>query len=534
MQSLDSAAMRLWLNRAGSSLESQCDDLDAANVFPVADGDTGSNMLRTWRGGMCEVDKLDAAAGASEILRAMGGGALRAASGNSGLILSQLVSGLAELCHGQELDPSALVAGLGAGARRAYQAVAAPVEGTVLTVALAAAAAAADANPYDLIAVVRATRSASRQALAATPSQLPALAIAGVLDTGAQGWCLVLEALAEVVGLDPLPAQAAQLTDGEGPEIHGVPTPTSFEVMYAISGVEGSPAARAEELREALLVIGDSIVVGEPAGGIDVFAVHVHTRDVGAAIEIGMDFGRPTSVRVLALPEGPDQELPAIGKRVVVAGAPGPGLAALLGSEGATVVEIVFGEPPDADVFYAAIESTDAREVVVLPGGRHAIEPAQAAAARAREADPGRQVAVLPARSVVQSLAALAVSDPSVVFGTDVIAMTSAVGATRWGSVTVAETDALTIAGLCKAGDVLGLLSGEVVVIGSDFEAVATEVLERLLRAGGELVTIVTGEGCPEPLEDQLRMQTERKYPGIEWVSYEGGQVRFPILLGVE
>ena len=536
MRSLDASGVRRWLLRAAEDMDCQSAELNASNVFPVADGDTGTNMLTTLRGGLALVDALPTESSAGAVLSAMGAGALTAAAGNSGLILSQLMAGLAEGCpeEQEDLTSEALVYGLGAGARRAYQAVAAPVEGTILTVALAAAAAAADASPYDLAAVLRAARSASRQALAATPSQLPVLAVAGVLDTGAQGWCLVLEALAEVVGLEPMPAQLPASHTGDGvTEIHGQLLPQSFEVMFSLRSVKGDVFAKAEELRDALATIGDSIVVGEPSQGVDVLAVHVHTDDVGAAIELGMDFGRPQAIRVLALPDGPDYE-PSIGKRVVIAGAPGPGLAALLASEGASIVDIVFGEPPAADAFLEAIEASDAREVIVLPGGRHAVEPAQQAAAMARELQPGLQVAVLPARSVVQSLAALAVKDHGVVFGTDVIAMTSAVSSTAWGSVTIAETDALTIAGMCKAGDVLGMLAGEVVAIGESLEDVAIEVLERLLRAGGEMVTIVTGAECPQGLDERLRVPILKAYPGIEWFAYAGGQARFPILLGVE
>lgn len=536
MRSLDATGVRQWLLRSAAVVEDQLPELNASNVFPVADGDTGTNMLTTLRGGLAAIDDLPRDAGAGEVLSAMGAGALTTAAGNSGLILSQLMAGLADGCPAseEELTSEALVAGLGSGARRAYQAVAAPVEGTILTVALASAAAAADASPYDMAAVLRAARAASRQALAATPSQLPALAVAGVLDTGAQGWCLVLEALAEVVGLEPMPAQLPTVVpEDDSHEIHGQVLPQSFEVMFSLRILKGDPYEQAEALREELGRIGDSVVVGEPSAGVDVLAVHVHTEDIGAAIELGIDFGVPQGIRVLALPDGPDYE-PTIGKRAIIAGAPGPGLAALLSGEGATIVPIVFGEQPDADAFLEAIEATDATEVIVLPGGRHAVEPAQQAAAVARERTIGRQIAVLPARSVVQSLAALAVADSGVVFGTDVIAMTSAVSATGWGSVTVAETDALTMAGMCKAGDVLGLLAGEVVTIGDSLEGVALEVLERLLRAGGEMVTIVLGEDAPDGTEDRLQGPILKAYPGIEWFAYSGGQARFPILLGVE
>ena len=537
MQSLDASMVRRWLLRAEAELASQCSELNAANVFPVADGDTGSNMLSTWRGGLAAVESVPEAAGAGDILAAMGSGALASAAGNSGLILSQLVSGLADGCPSgaAKLLPQGLVAGLGSGARRAYQAVAAPVEGTILTVALASAAAAADASPDDLNAIMRAARQASRQALAATPSQLPMLARAGVLDTGAQGWCIILEALAEVAGLDPLPAQVPVAT-GEVSvvAVHGSSAPESFEVMFSLRHDAGIPPAKAEELRDALATVGDSIVVAEPSGVASFVGVHVHTGDIGAAIEVALDFGRPTDIRVLTLPEAPGMAAPIIGKRVIIAAAYGPGAAALFESEGAFVIPGGVEDFPTEEDFFSAIEQSEAREVVILPGEGEVIEAAQRAAARARDLDLGRQIAVLPAKSTVQTLSALAVSDPTVVFGIDVIAMTTAVAMTRFGAVTIAESASITMAGMCEAGDVLGLLEGEVVTIGSSLTDVGLEMIERMLHAGGELVTVVLGEDCPGGLEDSLRVPIERKHPGIEWVSYDGGQALYPLLLGVE
>lgn len=538
MQSLDAPMVRRWLLRSEEELQAQCGELNAANVFPVADGDTGSNMLSTWRGGLAAVARCPEGAGAGDLLQAMGSGALMAAAGNSGLILSQLLSGLSDGCPAgsAQLQSQGVVAGLGAGARRAYQAVAAPVEGTILTVALAAAAAAADANPGDLNAVLRAARQAARQALAATPSQLPILFRSGVLDTGAQGWCIILEALAQVAGLDPLPAQQAAvgMADGTVSEVHGMLTPQSFEVMYALRTDVGVAPEEAELLRDELGAIGDSVVVAEPSGFADFVGVHVHTGDIGAAIEAGLRFGRPSDIRVLALPEAGDVEVPIVGKRVIVAVAYGPDAASLFASEGAVVVEATIEDFPTEEDFLEAIEASEAREIVILPGEGEVIEAAQAAAARAREVDPGRQIAVLPAKSTVQTLSALAVADPSVVFGIDVIAMTTAVAMTRFGSVTIADSEAITMAGMCNAGDVLGLLEGDVVTIGSSLEGVSLELIERMLSAGGELVTVVVGRDCPDGLEDGLRTSIERAHPGIEWASYEGGQSVYPLLLGVE
>jgi hypothetical protein len=269
-------------------------------------------------------------------------------------------------------------------------------------------------------------------------------------------------------------------------------------------------------------------------GGHGLFNVHVHVNDVGAAVEAGLDAGRPFRITVTRFVDQLAGPPPAGGRtgRAVVAVAPGAGLHELLGASGAAVVDGGPTSGPSTAELLAAVRAAAAAEVVLLPNDPGSLAVASAAAAAARE--EGFHVAVLPTRSAVQGLAALAVADPDRPFEDDVAAMAEAAGSTRFGEVTVAVREAVTMAGICRPGDVLGLLEGDVALLGADVEAVALELVDRMLAGGGELVTVVTGHDAPSGAGDRLRTTVEHRHPAVEVVVYDGGQPHFPLLLGVE
>ena len=268
---------------------------------------------------------------------------------------------------------------------------------------------------------------------------------------------------------------------------HQPPAGPGSEVQYLLAD---SHEDAVERLHHRLAALGDSLVVV----GVDTptgreWNVHVHVADVGAAIEAGIEAGRPYRISVSPLaPVAPSAPMP--GTRAVVAVVPSEGLADLFRGEGVRVVEC----GPDGvteDQILDEVIASAAVEVVVLPNDAALSAIAARAAARAREM--GRDVGVVPTRSPVQGLAAIAVADPGRRFGDDVIAMAEAAAATRWAEVTIAEQEALTSAGRCQPGDVLGSAEGDVVVIGSDLAAVSCDLLDRLLSAGGEMATLVVG-----------------------------------------
>jgi dihydroxyacetone kinase-like predicted kinase len=211
---------------------------------------------------------------------------------------------------------------------------------------------------------------------------------------------------------------------------------------------------------------------------------------------------------------------------------PGEGLAGLYAEAGATTVLARPGEPPASGELLEAVRRAHAREVVLLPNDAELRHTAAAAAEQARS--EGIRVALIPTRSAVQGIAALAVHAPERRFDEDVVAMTSAAGATRYGEVAVAERQSWTTAGICQAGDVLGLIDGDVALIGTDVAAVATTVLDRMLAAGGELVTVVLGDEAPEAVAGRLEARVREAYLAVDTVVYRGGRQGSLLLIGVE
>jgi len=531
--SFDAVAVRQWCSLGLAQLRQHQREIDELNVYPVPDGDTGTNLVLTVAAAVEAITAKPEDVN-PELLRLLARGALLGARGNSGVILSQLLRGLADaLAAIPAADGRAFAAALTAAADAAYRAVATPVEGTVLSVARAAADAARETGSADLEVVVSAAAAAARAALARTPEQLPALARAGVVDAGGRGLCVLLDALAEVVTGTAVPdgpplrmparnaARRERLRAREaGSEEF------AYEVQYLLDATDGA----VDKLRERLGGLGDSLVVVGTGDGT--WNVHVHVNDVGGAVEAGVEAGRPYRIGVTRFDDQTSDGEPDPDARAVVVLGVGAGIGALFESEGATVVTPVAGGTPSTAEILAAIRSTGAGNVVVLPNDPNAAAVAATAAQEARAARIN--TVVVRTRSPVQALAALAVRDENRRFDDDVIEMAEAAGACRYAEVTVASRAALTMVGPCEPGDVIALIEGEVCLIGSDLESLCRDLLDRLLAGGGELVTLVTGEGAPDALAERLQGHLESRWPFAEAHAHEGGQPHYPLLVGVE
>jgi DAK2 domain fusion protein YloV len=523
-----------------AALGSAREEIDALNVYPVPDGDTGTNLFLTVEAARNEM--LDAVGEDVEdgdvrgALTAFARGALLGARGNSGVILSQLIGALSKhLAAAGPSDRSAAVfaEGLVLASDASYAAVGDPVEGTILTVARAASGAArasAEVERNRLGNVVRAAATAAREALAGTPDQLQTLKDAGVVDAGGRGLCVILDALeTAVTGKRPVHSLPAL-----GTRAIPVPLPTgdltaegpSYEVMYLLDADDD----RVPALRRALAPLGDSLVV---VGGDGLWNVHVHVDDVGAAVEAGIGAGRPHRIRVTHFAEQPDRLRRAAraGRRVVVLSA-GPGMQGLFAEAGATVVPTGPGRRPSTRQLLDAITEAAAEEVIVLPNDPDCVAVAEAAASAAH-GDGEIRVAVIPTTAQVQGLAALAVHEPGRGFEQDLLQMTAAARHARTGEVTVAARQAMTSAGPCEPGDVLGAIEGDFVLVGADLFTVAVGVLERLLGGGGELVTVVAGAEAGD-LGARCASYLSAEHPTVDVVVYDGGQELYPLLVAVE
>jgi DAK2 domain fusion protein YloV len=543
LDALDAEAVRRWSAAAVDSLTAHLDEVDALNVFPIADADTGTNMTLTLQAGadaLAAAQAGDAAIALGQLAR----GAVLGARGNSGVILAQLLRGLADAARDTaRCDPAVLSAGLTAGVEQAYRAVADPVEGTILTVARAAANERSDGR--SLAEFVEAAVRAADDALRRTPEQLPVLARAGVVDAGGRGLVLVLDALARTVTGAASPLADSGRTTGSAQPSPAVRETGSarfaFEVQYLLDAPDGAVTA----LRSQLAGLGDSVAVAGTGDGV--WNVHVHANDVGAAIEAGIAAGTPRRITVVHFDDSSRDGLSTaeriggvMGPRAggagrhssvgtaVVAVAPGEGTAHLFEAEGVYVVD---GSPSTADVV-AAVRACRADEVVLLPNASRVTGVAEAAAEEAR-AD-GIRVTVVPTRSPVQGLAAIAVHDSLRRFDDDVVAMAEAAAATRFAEVTLAQRESLTSVGICQAGDILGLIDGEVVEIGHGLVAVAFALTDRLLGVGAELMTILVGAGAPAGVGDVIAGHVHDRAPLTDVTVYEGGQPDFPLIIGVE
>lgn len=473
--------------------------------------------------------------------------------------MAQLLRGIAETLAGSDNTETpqgpvgdagtVLAAALTKAAELGYAGVARPVEGTILTVAAAAARAATraaeDHSSGELADVASAAADGAADALALTPRQLPVLAAAGVVDAGGQGLVLVLEALRAVV--DPNAPSAAEVLATfalgekvsvvgreESPAVHAAQLlgagDGAFEVMYLLDADDDA----ASLVRERLDQLGASVVV---VGGDGLWNVHVHTDDAGPAVEVGVALGRVHRIRITPLPQagpvaGVAPEPAAGGQRAVVAVASGPALGALFEAVGAQVVIGGARQRPTPGALVAA--AGQAAEVLLLPNDDDHRAAAEAAAAELGA--QGVRVAVLPTHADVQGLAAMAVRDEGRSFTDDVVAMSAAAAATRFGGLARAEREAMTSAGICHPGEILGIVEGDIVVLGGSADVVACDVVDRMLAAGGELVTLVCSDDpfAGRPLADEVRRHLHQTRLDVEVVVYDGGQAHYPLLIGVE
>jgi len=547
-----------FVDIATDALSAAREEIDALNVYPVPDGDTGTNMFLTVsaaRDALREARAGDPDLSLGDGMAVLARAALMGARGNSGVILSQMLRAYVRHLAGAAIAdrPAETIAAAMAEATEAsYAAVGAPVEGTILSVSRAAsdAAVAAAARGARTRDVFTAAAAAARDALARTPEQLAVLAQAGVVDAGGRGLCVVLDAVETTatgrrptpwsapIGTHHIPVAATLPTDDlteDGP---------GYEVLYLLDVTPTEEDQRVAHLRATLGALGDSLVV---VGGDGLWNVHVHVDDVGAAVEAGITAGRPHRIRVTHFADqaagratghtagqaiaGRQRTASRTGRRVVAVAA-GPGLAALFESAGAVVVVGGPGRRPSTGQLLEAITGCGAAEVVVLPNDADTVRAAEIAA-RTAEAEHDVSVEVIPTMAQVQGLAAVSVHEPGRGFDADVREMTATARHARHGAVTVAARRAITMAGACEPGDALGVIAGDFAVVGSDLEEVAIDVLERLLAGGGELVTIVSGEDG-EALAERVAAHVEQRHPHVDVAVHDGGQPRYPLLVSVE
>ncbi len=567
LEGLNTEALRATVRTFRDTVRAHAGWLNRLNVYPVPDGDTGTNMARTLDAVVAEMDGVGPE-DLSGTCDAISHGSLMGARGNSGVILSQLLRGFTSTLKEQaDARGPKFAEALQAAAAGAYQAVLKPIEGTILTVAREsgdAAKLAADAGG-SLAEVVHAAREAAKRALDNTPELLPVLKDAGVVDAGGAGYLLMLDSALHIVAGVPLPeSETGDDSLVVGAQFDAVAHRTAetgagldvseqrYEVMYFLDLLDD----RIEEFKQSWGDIGDSIVV---VGGDALWNCHVHTNDVGAAIEVALDLdGRPREIRVTDLFEEVEEEhikreeaLAAVagaahGARAVSgragAGLPpvttavvavccGDGLVELFAQLGVQGV-ITGGQTmnPSTAELLDSVELVNANDVVILPNNRNIIPVAEQVAALTT-----KHVRVVPTRSMPEALAALVVYDPEASADENAVGMIEAADTVVTGEITRAVRDSAAAIGPISAGDWIGLNRCEGIVSkGCTVESAAVGLLDEIVGDSAELITIITGVGADGATTAAIEgWLADHRGDVAREVQY-GGQPLYPYLFGVE
>jgi hypothetical protein len=543
------------------TMHAHAEGINRLNVYPVPDGDTGTNMARTLDAVVAELEDADAAL--EPTCEAISHGSLMGARGNSGVILSQILRGLSTILRTAGAAGASKVAeALKAASDAAYEAVLRPIEGTILTVVRETADAAqrAASDGATLAAMLRVARAAGRTALANTPEQLAVLKDAGVVDAGGAGFMLFMDSAIHVVDGEPLPEP--EFIDGPSVEqleaaMHrGSATGAvdvselRYEVMFLLDLVDD----KAKAFKSAWGDIGDSIVV---VGGDGLYNCHIHTNDIGAAVEAPLQLGgRPHRIRVTDLFEEVAEEHEAreatlgialaddAGRKhltmstlppvtcAVVAVCSGDGLAELFGQMGVHGV-VTGGQTmnPSTSELLDAVEHMNSSQVIILPNNKNIIPVANQVNSLTT-----KDVRVVPTCSMPEALAALVFYDPEATAADNATHMTNAAQAMATGEVTQAVRDSRADVGAVHSGDWIGLVRGDgIVAIGSTAVAAAAALLDHLMAAGrGELLTIITGADATPTMTAQLCAYVAEHHAHVEVEAHAGGQPLYPFLFGVE
>ncbi len=551
ISNLDGAALAAVAVTYHRLLDAHRRVIDQLNVYPVPDGDTGTNMSLTLSSVVAELD--GCGDDLAEVCRAIGHGSLMGARGNSGVILSQILRGLTtSFADAGHVDAAAFASALTAASVAADAAVGRPTEGTILTVCRDAAGAASEAadRGAGLLAVLDAAHRAAGRSLAGTPDLLPVLAQAGVVDAGGSGLVLLFDATLHVLDGRALP-DAPAVTGGPSAVTAGHDAPGAatgrhdaddlrYEVMYLLE----APDAAMGAFRDVWAGMGDSIVV---VGGDGLWNCHIHTDDIGPTIEAALDIGRPRQIRVTDLADQVEElawvragEVAsgtvdgACGREpvdcVVVAVSPAEGIGRIFHSLG--VQRLVPGGQtmnPSTQELLEAIEGTEAPEVVLLPNNANIVPVARQAAAAA-----GPRVQVVPTTSVVAGFAALMAYDPMQPASANTAAMAEASAAVITAEVTQAVRTTSSAVGPVAEGDWLGLDASGIRSIADAAEDAAIALLDALVADGHELVTIITGEGATEAATRRIAAWVSEHRGGVEVETHRGGQAHYPFLFGIE
>lgn len=535
-------------------LSDNADYVDSLNVFPVPDGDTGTNMNLSMTSGAKETER-GATAHIGKTGQALAKGLLMGARGNSGVILSQLFRGFSKEIEQQDtLDAKAFAGAFQAGVDTAYKAVMKPVEGTILTVAKDAAKKAVETaeSDDDLIHVMEALTAEAKASLKRTPDLLPVLKEVGVVDSGGQGLVYVYEGFLAALKGEKLPERTAEASMDElvsaehHRNVQGFMDTSDIEFGYCtefmVKFEEDKTAVHPfdeQKFREDLSGYGDSLLV---ISDDEIAKVHIHSEEPGDVLSYGKQYGSLINIKI----ENMRQQHTAIvgeGHRAdrgtkpaethpyaVITVSMGPGIAELFKSIGASAV-IEGGQTmnPSTEDIVKAIREVGAERALILPNNKNIIMAAEQAAEMA-----GIEAAVVPTKTVPQGLAAILAFNPEASVQENAKAMTGAFAHVRTGQVTNAVRDT-TIDGVAiRKDDFMAIAEGKIVQAGESLDEVTRTLLDGLIDEDSEIVTILFGSDTDEDSAAAIGAYIEGRHPDVEVEIHNGRQPLYPYILSVE
>ena len=537
IETLDSKSLANLMYCFRDALQDHKESLNSLNVYPVPDGDTGSNMASTLNSVVSEIKSLEENPELENIIEAISHGSLMGARGNSGVIISQILRGFVseiKFASKKTIDANLFSEALSTAASAAYEAVGNPVEGTILTVVRETAEAAKKfvSEDSDLLSVAEIAREAAKRSLDSTPDLLPVLARAGVVDAGGSGFLLMLDSLLHVIDDRPMPEPeiVRASVDSLILDVHDDTSKsgTRYEVMYFLD----APDDLIPDFKKTWSEIGDSIVV---VGGENIWNCHVHTNNIGAAVEAGISVGKPYDIRVTDLFEEiaenhHEQDLADPIGCSVIAVANGDGISEIFRSLGAT--RIVNGgqsmNPSTADLLEAA-EAIASEHVIILPNNPNIV-----AVAEQVDSQTSKTVRVVETHTVTEGFASLLGYDPEATSEKNQTVMTQAARMVESGEITAAVRELTSEIGEIKKGDFLGLQKGKVTVIAETIVAATKNLLKEMISDEHEIVTLVTGEDSNAKETDEIADWVNAEYEALEVEVHEGGQPLYPYYIGIE
>ncbi|HAC3243796.1 TPA_asm: DAK2 domain-containing protein [Listeria monocytogenes] len=554
MANITTSLFQEMVQAGATRLNKQAEYVNSLNVFPVPDGDTGTNMGMTIENGAKEVSDRSAST-VGEAAGIFAKGLLMGARGNSGVITSQLFRGFSQSVKDkEELDGAALAAAFQSGVEVAYKAVMKPVEGTILTVSRGAAIGAKKKaeSTNDAVEVMRAALEGAKTALAKTPDMLPVLKEVGVVDSGGQGLVFIYEGFlsaltGEFIASEEFQATPATMSEMINAEHHksvaghvateDIKFGYCTEIMVALK--QGPTYVKDfdyDEFRNYLNNLGDSLLV---VNDDEIVKVHVHTEDPGLVMQEGLKYGSLVKVKVdnmrnqhEAQVEKEERQAKPVEEKeyAIIAVVAGEGLADIFKAQGVDYI-ISGGQTmnPSTEDFVKAVEELNARNIIILPNNKNILMAAQSAAEVIEQ-----PAAVVETKTIPQGLTSLLAFDESKSIEENYERMSASLGDVVSGSVTTAVRDT-TIDGLeIHENDNLGMVDGKIVVSNPDMMETLEETFAHMLDEDSEIVTIYVGEDGSEELANELAQALAEKYEDVEVEIHQGGQPVYPYLFSVE